>query len=95
MADLTNTEIDTALERGRIAHLVEPRATAVRYDRKSARIIVELNNGCTFAFTPHLAQGLETATHDELAKVEILGAGYVLHWEALDADFRVIGLLGV
>ena len=93
MADLTNTEIDTALERGRIAHLVEPRATAVRYDRKSARIIVELNNGCTFAFTPHLAQGLETATHDELAKVEILGAGYVLHWEALDADFRVIGLL--
>lgn len=93
MADLTDTEIDTALERGRIAHLVEPRATAVRYDRKSARIIVELNNGCTFAFPPHLAQGLEAATDDELAMVEILGAGYGLHWEALDADFRVSGLL--
>ena len=65
MADLTDTEIDTALERGRIAHLVEPRATAARYDRKSARIIVELNNGCTFAFPPHLAQGLEAATDDE------------------------------
>jgi len=89
MADLTDTEIDTALERGKIAHLVEPRAIAVRYDRKSARIIVELNNGCTFAFPPHLAQGLETATHDELATVEILGAGYGLHW----ADFRVSGLL--
>ena len=93
MADLTDTEIDTALERGRIAHLVEPRATAARYDRKSARIIVELNNGCIFAFPPHLAQGLEAATDDELATVEILGAGYGLHWEALDADFRVSGLL--
>ena len=51
MADLTDTEINTALERGRIAHLVEPRATAARYDRKSARIIVELNNGCTFALS--------------------------------------------
>ena len=29
MADLTDTQIDAALERGRIAHLVEPRATAV------------------------------------------------------------------
>ena len=55
MADLTDTEINTALERGKIAHLVEPRATAARYDRKSARIIVELNNGCIFAFPPHLA----------------------------------------
>ena len=32
MADLTDAEIDTALERGRIAHLVEPRATAARSD---------------------------------------------------------------
>ena len=92
MADLTDTEIDTALERGRIAHLVEPRATAVRYDRKSARIIVELNNGCTFAFPPHPPQGVEPVTRDELATVVNLGAGYGLRWEVLDAYFRVSGL---
>lgn len=93
MVDLTDADIDIAMERGKAARQVEPRATAARYDRKSARVIVELNNGCTFAFPPHLAQGLETATDDELATVEILGAGYGLHWEALDVDFRISGLL--
>lgn len=93
MAELTDTEIDAALERGRLAAAGEPRAAAVRYDRKLRRVVVELTNGCTFAFPPHLAQGLEHATEEELETVEILGAGYGLHWEALDADFTVPGLL--
>lgn len=93
MADLTDAEVNAALERGRIAHQTEPRATAARYDRKNGRVIVDLTNGCTFAFPPRMAQGLEAATDDELASVEILGAGYGLHWEALDADLSVPGLL--
>jgi hypothetical protein len=93
MADLTDAEITAALERGQIARQTEPRATSARYDRKSGRVIVELTNGCTFAFPSRMAQGLETATDDDLAAVEILGAGYGLHWEALDADLSVPGLL--
>lgn len=93
MADLTDAEIDAALERGRMAEQSEPRADAVRYDRRSCRIIVDLTNGCTFAFPPRLAQGLEAANDDELDGVEILGAGYGLHWEALDVDLSVPGLL--
>lgn len=93
MIDLTDAEITTALDRGRIARQTEPRATSVRYDRKNGRVIVELTNGCTFAFPPHGAQGLEKAADDDLAKVEILGAGYGLHWEDLDVDLSVPGLL--
>lgn len=93
MADLTDVEIDAALERGRVARQTEPRAAAARYDRKNDRIVVELTNGCTFAFPPRMAQGLETATDDELDAVEILGAGHGLHWEELDTDFSVPGLL--
>lgn len=93
MADLTTAKINAALERGRIAQQTEPRAISARYDRKNERIIVDLTNGCTFAFPPRMAQGLEAATDDELASVEILGAGYGLHWEALDADLSVPGLL--
>ena len=93
MVDLTDAEIDAALERGRIAQQTEPRARAARYDRKNSRIIVDLTNGCTFAFPPRMAQGLETATDEELASVEILGAGYGLHWETLDVDLSVPGLL--
>jgi hypothetical protein len=93
MAELTDAQIDDAAERGRIAHLEEPRARAARYDRELGRLVVALTNGCTFTFPPRLAQGLETATEDQLAQVEILGAGYGLHWEALDADLSIPGLL--
>lgn len=93
MADLTDAEINAALERGQAARLSEPRATSARYDQNSGRVIVDLTNGCTFAFPPHMAQGLETATDDELAAVEILGAGYGLHWDAVDVDLSVPGLL--
>jgi hypothetical protein len=49
--------------------------------------------GSSWACPPHLAEGLETATDDQLAGVELLGEGYGLHWEALDADLSVPGLL--
>lgn len=93
MVELTDTQIDAAMDRGRMARLHEPRAEAARYDRELGRVVVELTNGCTFAFPPRLAQGLETATEDQLAQVEVLGAGSGLHWEALDADLSIPGLL--
>jgi hypothetical protein len=93
MADITDVEIDAAIERGKSVRAVEPRAEAARYDRKRNRIVVDLTSGCSFAFPPHLAQGLEGATGAQLAQVEILGDGYGLHWEALDADLSVPGLL--
>ena len=93
MAELTDTEIDAALERGRIARETEPRAAAARYDRRADRVVVDLTNGCTFTFPPHIAQGLETATPVELEQVELLGQGYGLHWEALDVDLSLPGLM--
>jgi hypothetical protein len=93
MAELTDAQIDAAAERGRIARHNEPRAASVRYDRRRGRVIVELTNGCTFTFPPRLAQGLESATAEQLAAVEVLGAGYGLHWEALDVDLSIPGLL--
>jgi hypothetical protein len=93
MAELTESEIDAAIERGHIAQKIEPRADAVRYDKQNNRIIVDLTNGCTFAFPPRVAQGLETATDEDLAAVDILGAGYGLHWETLDVDLSIPGLL--
>jgi Protein of unknown function (DUF2442) len=76
-----------------MARTHEPRATGVRYDHEAGRVIVDLANGCVFAFPPKLAQGLETATEEQLAQAEILGAGSGLHWERLDVDLSVSGLL--
>jgi hypothetical protein len=93
MADLTDIEIDAAAERGRLLRSIEPRAAAVRYDRQHGRMIVELTNQCSLAFPPRLVQGLEQASDEDLSKVEILGAGYGLHWEDLDVDISVPGLM--
>ncbi|HEY8138442.1 MAG TPA: DUF2442 domain-containing protein [Methylocystis sp.] len=93
MADLTDREIDAALRRGARARLEEPRAASARYDRASDRVIVDMTNGCAFVFPPALAQGLVGATPDQLVGIEILGAGYGLHWEALDVDLSVPDLI--
>ena len=93
MADISDAQIDAAMERGRQALETEPRAASARYDRKLGRIVVDLTNGCTFAFPPRLAQGLETATDEQLKAVQILGVGYGLYWEALDVDLSIPGLL--
>jgi uncharacterized protein DUF2442 len=93
MAELADAQIDAAIERGKIARAVEPRAATARYDRALGRVIVDLTNGCTFAFPPRLAQGLETASDDQLSEIEVLGAGYGLHWESLDVDLSIPGLL--
>jgi hypothetical protein len=93
MAELTHEEYEAAVERGRIAEETEPRAKSARYDRKSGRIIVELKNDCIFAFPARLAQGLENATDDQLAEVEVLGVGYGLHWDSLNEDHAIPALL--
>ena len=93
MVAFTDAAIDAALERGELALRSELRAAAARYDAQLDRIVVDLTNGCALAFPPRLAQGLETATEDELKAVEILGFGVGLHWEALDVDLSVAGLM--
>ena len=93
MVELTQAAIETAEARGRESLKAEPRAATVLYDARLDRVVVELTNGCTFAFPPRLAQGLETATADQLSEVEVLGLGYGLHWEGLDVDLSLPGLM--
>ena len=86
-------ELADAERRGAEMLATEPRARAARFDAASGRIVVDLANGCSFAFPARLAQGLEDASADALAEVEVLGQGYGLHWEKLDVDLSVPGLL--
>lgn len=84
---------ETAERRGKALLSDEPRAAAARFDRKTGRIVVDLTNGCTFAFPARRAQGLEKADDAALAEVEVLGLGAGLHWERLDVDLSVPGLI--
>jgi len=68
-------------------------AVSARYDRGTARIVVDLNTGVQVAFPSQLAEGLAGASEDDLAEIEISPAGLGLHWPKLDADVYVPALL--
>jgi hypothetical protein len=93
MVDVTAAEIAAARERGRIYRETQPHAASARYDAKSDRIVVELTSGATFAFPPRLVQCLADAAPAHLVEVELLGDGEALHWETLDVDYSVAGLV--
>lgn len=56
------------------------------------RHVIEFENEASFSTRARNLQGLEEASDDDIADVEI-EAGYALHWERLDVDFSIPGLI--
>lgn len=93
MAEPTDADFEADEARGRAILETEPRAVSARYDRASGKVILDLVNGCTYAFPAHLVQDLQGAGEDDLAHIEVDGLGFNLHWSALDADLYVPALV--
>jgi len=95
--ELDDLAFQQQLERAKAAatqaNLTEPRAISAHYDAAVGLMIIRLQSGAIFSFPPVIAQGLAGAEADTLAQVEITPMGDGLHWETLDADFSVAGLL--
>jgi hypothetical protein len=93
----SDAEIRSAIPRARsnamLADATEPRATRAYYDAVNGRVMVELAGGFVFGFPPGVSARLADAAPDQLAAVEVEGNGEALHWEALDEDLSVPGLL--
>lgn len=89
---ITDREIDQA--EVRTAALRQAgHAVSARYDRRSRRVVVDLNTGVQFAFPVKLAEGLADAAPENLGEIEITPAGLGLHWPRLDVDLYVPALL--
>ena len=89
----SDAQAKTAEERGRAILAGEPRAAAARYDPATGRIVVDLTNGCTFAFPARRVEELAAASETEIAGVELAGGGLALHWPSRDADLSLRGLM--
>jgi Protein of unknown function (DUF2442) len=69
------------------------RAVTAAYDKRTKRVVIEFPSGVVVQIPSHLLQGLADAAPPELAAVTLSPQGTALHWEALDVDFSVAGLL--
>ena len=76
-----------------LSAITEPRAVSACYDTDTGLIVINLKSGAVYSFPSAIAQGLTNAEGSLLAEVEITPSGDGLHWDALDVDFTVKGLL--
>jgi len=90
----TDAEIDAAIQRA--ATLAdEPRVLSVEYrpGRGLDLLILQMSDGHRCVLPREDLQGLQHATREQVAQIEILGKGTGLHWPALDVDLYVPALL--
>lgn len=70
-----------------------PRVVAAYYDKRTRRIVIELNTRMHVAFAPDDAEGLEQAEPAQLEPIEISPSGFGIHFPKLDADIYIPSLL--
>ena len=94
MADVTETDFKVAEARGRVMQESGPCAQSARYDAASGRVVLELADGCAYAFPARRVEDLVGASDADLASVLVVdGAGFNLHWPALAVDLFVPALI--
>lgn len=86
-------QIPAAIARGKAERKAGLLAQSAYYDPGTGRIVMELTNGDLFGFPARRIPALARRTPSELATVEVLPGGSGLHWEALDVDLSVPGIL--
>jgi hypothetical protein len=92
MAHTTEADLNAAKARWREERAFRPTPLSVRYDRDSKNIVIYFEHGAIFMVPSHKLEGLHHAADDDLAAVELLGETG-LHWEKLDVDYTIAGLL--
>jgi hypothetical protein len=93
MAGVSDADLKRAEQAGEAMLASEPRASAVRYDTVTGRVVVDLVNGCGYAFPARLVQDLQGASAADLADVRVDGLGFNLRFPALDVDLYVPALV--
>src|SRR5258708_7497319 len=90
---VTRDEYEVATTEGRRMLAMTPHAVAARCDRQAHRIVATLNTAVDVSFSPRDAQGLENASAEQLAPIEISPPGFGLYWPKLDVDLYISAVL--
>jgi hypothetical protein len=78
---------------GELTAQTEPRAARAVYQSAKKSLVIDLTSGATITIPVKLIPELRRATPRGIRAVEVLGRGGGLHWERLDLDLSVPGLI--
>jgi hypothetical protein len=78
---------------GRRAARQEPRAASARFQSRNCALEIALTSGVTLQIPIQLIPELKHAPPRDIRAVEVLGRGGGLHWERLNVDLSVPGLI--
>jgi hypothetical protein len=70
-----------------------PHAVGAAYIPESDTVVIDLSSGSTFSFPRKRAQGIDTASAEDLAEVEISASGYAIRFPRIDADLWLPSML--
>jgi len=88
------TEQDVEQAEARMQTLREAgHVVSARYDRRTARLVIELSTGVQIAVPTQRIEGLADAASHDLTDIEVSPAGLGLSWPRLDVDVYVPALL--
>lgn len=59
------------------------------FDGDDRIIVIEFSIGAEYRFPPRLAQGLESATDEQLSNIELFPSGSAVRWPDLDVDLSI------
>lgn len=90
---LTRAEFEAANRAGKELLAVFPPAVSARFDRRSARIVVELKTGVQLGFRAADIDGLQAAKADDLDRIVISPSGLGLHFPKIDGDVYLPSLI--
>jgi len=86
-------QIEQVRQQSKLKFLVEPRAIKAYYCSDENTIAIHLNTGAVLTIPIANIQWLVNADINLLTDVEVTPLGDGLHWEELDIDLSVSGLL--
>lgn len=70
-----------------------PKAKSAKFDKKSKRLVLEMQNGTTLLVPVNLIQGLQTDDTRALSDFDLMVEGSQIHWHTLDVQFYIEDLL--
>jgi Protein of unknown function (DUF2442) len=95
--EITEEAIQAQIQKAKAAWVelasAEPYAESVEFECQSAQFTIRLSNGVYFIFPSSLIQEIVEASPNDLADVHLSANGNSIHWDKLDVDFSISGLI--